>query len=99
MKKTTTTCIWATDTKYILLTWEGGDYYLVERWLQQRCSNDTLEGQPEYIRKSQIRDCLVPQDKYNLMVHAPATLWLQYAINDGVDPMEARTRLIEGGVL
>ena len=98
MKKTTTTCIWATDTAYLLLTWVGGDYYYAQRWLQQRCEDDTLLSS-EYLTKSQIRACLVPQDRYNLMVHAPVTQWLQYAINDGINPEQARSRLLEGGVL
>ena len=94
MKKTTTVCIWATDTQYILLRWVGGEFYNVCCWRDQRCGEDTLEGMPEYLSKSQIRDCL----RYNRAI-TPASEWLGYALNEGVNPEEARTLLIEGGVL
>ena len=98
MKKTMTTCIWATDTCYFVISWVGGEYYYVQRWLQQRCKDDTLLL-AEYLTKSQIRACLKPRDKYNLRTYAPVTEWLQYALNEGINPEQGRSRLSEGGVL
>ena len=98
MKKTTTTCIWITDEKYLIVSWVGGDYYSVQRWVCQRCTEDTLEGVPEYLTKSQIRGLIQPRE-YKLRTYAPATEWLGYALNKGINPEQARTRLSEGGVL
>ena len=98
MKKTTTTCVWATDTKYILLTWVGGEYYEVQRWSDQRSREDILEW-TEFMTKSKIRDLVIKSRDYNLMTFAPAAEWLGFALNKGINPEQARSRLIEGGVL
>lgn len=100
MKKTTTTCVWATDTKYLLLTWVGGEYFMVQRWTLQRCGEDTLEGYPDFMTKSQIRDLVMKsRGRYNLTTFAPAEEWLGYTLNKGINPEQARVRLVEGGVL
>ena len=99
MKKTITTLIWATPTCYLLLTWVGGEYYFVQRYSQHCCKDDTLISS-EYLSKSQIRDLLTEsRDKYSLRTFAPATEWLGYALNKGINPEQAQARLLEGGVL
>lgn len=96
MKKTTATCIWVTDTKYLILDWVGGHYYNVSCWHSHRCGPDNLEEQC-YLSKSLIWDLLNSPVDSSLL--SGAQQWLKYAIVDGIDPMEAKERLYEGGVL